>query len=113
MKRIITFLVAAVLFLLPGCKPEAPVSTGETASAFEGLEIEIFHYERIARERYLHIRWRNHTEYSVLYGEAFDIFRLENDRWIPCPPRENTAFTAIGYSLEPGKEVVQKHEVDA
>ena len=45
---------------------------------------------------------RNATEETVEFGEDYALQRREGDAWKDLTFRENAAFNAIGYALEPG-----------
>ena len=45
---------------------------------------------------------RNATEETVEFGEDYALQRREGDAWKDLTYRENAAFNAIGYALEPG-----------
>lgn len=45
----------------------------------------------------------NHTDETVEFGEDYRVQRLGSDGvWVDLTPRENWAFTDIGYILHPG-----------
>ena len=108
-------LLAAVLVLLcAGCKKNgAEVNpTGESTSNYGGVGIQVLLVETTEDETILHVQWRNDMDDSIMYGEGFSLQRLENDQWVDCPMKENTAFTSIGYLLEPGKTVTKPYAVE-
>jgi len=114
-KRISLLLAAAVLFGLGACtaRDAGTVMPGENASAFEGVSVEILSAEHTEEKgRILKVQWNNETDYEVLYGEAFEIQRLEGDQWISCNTRENIVFTAIGYFLKPNSKKEESYRVD-
>ena len=118
MKKLIALgLVLTCVFALVGCNNSQPeydepnfteiqTATGNTYSDFDGISIQ-------ASGIYIHpdkttiiINWRNDTEYSVIYGEAYAIERFENGKWVSCALKDNF-FNAIAYELR-AKELDSK-----
>lgn len=114
MKRIISWILAVCLLSsLTACA--APQQGGEangtTNSNHEGLSVEILEVRRVSDGIVLEVLWKNETDYSVLYGEAFEILRQDNGQWIPLEMKENTAFHSIGYSLEAHSEAQKTYNL--
>lgn len=106
LKKYISVILAAVLVLLcTACDKKAQKieMTGDDDLAHEGLSVQILQVEATDKETVLHVQWCNNTEYPIMYGEGFSLLKWENDQWVECPMKENTAFISIGYQLEPGK----------
>ena len=118
MKKLMALFLALVCLLgLVGCNNTQPeyeepnfiekqTIVGNDYSDFDGISIQ-------ASGIYIHpdkttiiINWRNDTEYSVIYGEAYSIERLENGEWVSCSLKDNS-FTAIAYEL-PAKKLDSK-----
>ena len=54
------------------------------------------------------VKWVNSTSDEVVYGEPYDIERLENSEWISCAKTE-TFFNLPGYSLRAGKSAEKEY----
>lgn len=54
------------------------------------------------------VKWVNSTSDEVVYGEPYDIERLENGEWISCAKIE-TFFILPGYSLRAGKSAEKEY----
>lgn len=111
MKRLLTVLL--LLTLLSGCgapasrelpeeEPGEDVRELAEEAAPEGLIMELEHpvYDP-SMSQYTYLI-RNNTEAPVEFGEPYALQHRAGTRWTDLTPRENYAFTAIGYSLEPG-----------
>lgn len=115
MKKWIAAVLAAVLALLcAACDKNAPDAepTGEDASTYTGVGIKVVYVETTEEETVLHVQWKNDTEYPIMYGEGFSLQKLENDRWVDCVMKENTAFISIGYRLEADKKLTKPYALD-
>lgn len=106
------FAVWFLLALLSGCGAPAPRELpeeehgedvrGPEEAAPEGLILELEHpvYDP-SMTQYTYLV-RNETEAPVEFGEPYALQCRAGNQWTDLTPRENFAFTAIGYSLEPG-----------
>jgi len=113
MKKLIAFLLAAVL-LLSGCQSTSPKSAapgftnleatpGQTHSDHPGLQIRVESLKRESGKTKLVVIWQNDTQYDATYGVAYAIERLEDDTWVSCAMREDLAFIEIACILPGGK----------
>ena len=113
MKKLIAILLMFVMLTACGAQNEtAPVEENippaETvqeempSKPGAGLFLEMEHpvYD-LSLTRYTYFV-RNATEETVEFGEDYALQRREGDAWKDLTFRENAAFNAIGYALEPG-----------
>lgn len=117
MRRLLLLGLPLALLALTACgaegKPEPPepegyicVLTEPAPPGQEGL------YIRVEREVYdpslttFTYFIYNHSEETVEFGEDYRVQRLADDgSWTDLTPREDWAFTSIGYILPPGDEM--------
>ncbi len=114
-KKYIAVILAAVLVLLcAACDKNAQEiePTGDNDSTYEGVSVQILQVETTEDETILHVQWRNDTKYPIMYGEGFSLQRWENDQWVDCPMKDNTAFISIGYQLEAGKTLIKPYALN-
>ncbi|MBQ4641916.1 MAG: hypothetical protein IJB47_04825 [Oscillospiraceae bacterium] len=114
MKKLIAFVLATVcVFALVGCNNTQPeyeepnfteiqTIVSNDYSDFDGISIQASGIYVHPDKTTIVINWRNDTEYSVIYGEAYSIERLENGEWVSCALMD-TAFDAIAYELRAKK----------
>ena len=113
MKKLIAILLMFVMLTACGAQnetapaeenvPAAETVQEETPSKpSAGLFLEMEHpvYDP-SLTRYTYFV-RNATEETVEFGEDYALQRREGDAWKDLTYRENAAFNAIGYALEPG-----------
>ena len=113
MKKLIAILLMIVMLTACGAQketapaeenvPPAETVQEETPSKpSAGLFLEMEHpvYDP-SLTRYTYFV-RNATEEAVEFGEDYALQRREGDAWKDLTFRENAAFNAIGYALEPG-----------
>lgn len=106
--QIIALLLAAVL-LLAGCRDEQTAGTGQTDGGYNGMSVAVTEIRRTATETVLCVRWENDTQHRVMYGETFSLEVYTDGKWIACERKPDTAFTTIGYMLEPGTVTDKNH----
>ena len=113
-KCVAAALAAALVLLCTACDQNTVQinPTDEDTSADTGIHIQILSVETTEDGTVLHVLWRNDTSYSILYGEAFSLQRWEQDHWVNCPMKENTAFISIGYMLKPGNSVTKPYALN-
>ena len=86
--------------------------TGEGNAFYEDVVVHILQVETTDEETVLHVKWRNDTKYPIMYGESFSLQKWENEQWVQCPMKENTAFILIGYQLEAGKKITKPYALN-
>ncbi len=107
MKKLIAMLLlTAMLLAFAACCGEAPgdrelvMFPGETKTDFAGIYMEVTGVENADGKTVLETRLVNTTDYTVSYGEAFQIECRENDRWASCQTGESLSFADIAYELK-------------
>lgn len=118
MKKLIALVLALVcVFALVGCNNSQPeqleptftekqTATGNNYSDFDGISIQASGIYIYPDKTTIVINWKNKTEYSAIYGEAYSIERLENGKWVSCLIDDND-LTDIGHELR-AKELDSK-----
>lgn len=114
MKKISALLLALILALaMAGCAQEGDPSTGAQGNGqqpFEngtyqsdvpGIRIQLSGIYHTDGQSKLVMTWLNDTEFSISYGEAFEIQRLENGEWVNCA-LQDTSFGDATVTLGPG-----------
>ncbi len=114
MKKITAIFLALILILsLAGCAQEGEASTAASGSAqqpFEngsfdsdvpGIRLHLSGIYHTDGQSKLVMTLLNETEFSVSFGEAYEIQRLENGEWVNCA-LQDTAFGDTTTTLAPG-----------
>ena len=111
MKRIIAYLLAAVMLLsMSGCQTPNPevapkdsepmnVDIGQAESDYEGVGVQIADAVWGEDGLVLEVDWINRTPYEGVFGAAFTIERKEGERWVTCESFREPVFIAIAYIL--------------
>ena len=111
MKRIIAYLLAAVMLLsVSGCQMPNPevvpkdsepmnVEIGQAESDYEGIGVKIADAAWGEDGLVLEVEWINRTSYEGVFGAAFTIERKEGEQWVPCETFREPVFIAIAYIL--------------
>ena len=113
-KKAILAIFAAILIIFTtscGNDGKTTENSKKNTSTFEGISVEVLSAEIQQDETVLSVRWKNESEYQAMYGEGFSIQKWENGSWVDCTMNENTAFTSIGYLLEPGKFITKGYQL--
>lgn len=110
MKKLIAMLLlTAMLFTFAACCREDPedaedkkivMLSGKTGTDFAGIYLELTGLENADGKTVLKTRLVNTTDYTVSYGEAFQIECRENDRWVSCQTGENLSFADVEHILD-------------
>ena len=104
-------VVCVVGFIVYNTLPKKyPVSNGVLHSDIEGVFVEIDGIYKYPDITALGVTWNNQTEYTISYGNAFGIERLENGEWVDCSLKSNV-FTLTGYSLNSNEKVEKKYRI--
>lgn len=121
MKKLIAFLLAAVL-LLSGCQSTSPKSAapgftdldatpGQTHSDHPGLQIRVARLKHENGRSQLVVIWQNDTQHDATYGLAYAIEHLEADTWVSCAMRDDLAFIEIACILPAGKAQTETYDL--
>ncbi len=89
---------------IPAIMVETTTAPFGSYTDYEGLNLEILSLDRDENGLSLRIKWKNNTDMEVIYGAAFYIDTFQGDQWQPCDLKENVAFNALAYILEPRQE---------
>lgn len=115
-KILAVIFAACLLCNLIACGQEQPENATQRPTENEtivtGVELKFSGINRTEQDTVLHLTWENNTQYSVLYGEVFWLEQLIDGQWVSMTPKENTAFTTIGYSLQPGASAEKSYSTE-
>lgn len=97
-------IVVAVCFLT-NPRTEYTPQDGDVQGIGVRLKTEVS-----AESESITVRWENSTPYEAVYGDAYDIERLENGEWISCAVNEIN-FYMPAYSLRPRSSAEKEYSL--
>ena len=123
MKRIIAFLLAAIMLLsMSACQPSNPgvaktdpdkmgAEMGQAYSDYEGIEVQIDSAVWNGSEFVLNVNWVNKTSYEAAFGASYAIERKDGDNWVSCATTDELVFISIAYLLNAGQTRKEAYHV--
>lgn len=98
-------MVCGLLQGLAGCVTTTPLEqerlpqTAQKDTPEVALTVEV---EEKNGQPVLQVLWKNNTDFSVTYGEPYDIQHQRDGQWVSCAVTD-PIFLTIGYMLQPGQ----------
>lgn len=123
MKKIVTFLLAAVMLLsMTACKPsdtgaakmdpdEMGMEMGQTYSDYEGVSVQISNASWDENGFVLKVDWINKTSYEGIFGASYIIERKEGEERVSCQTVDDLVFIALAYELAPRQTREETYDV--
>ena len=125
MKKIIAFLLAAIMLLGMGaCRALSTdsqenyadgmkVETGLAHSDYQGVSVRIKNAAWSENGFVLEVDWINKTSYEGIFGASYIIERKEEDGWVSCQTVDELVFIALAYVLSPGQTREETYHVSS
>lgn len=116
MKKFVSvILLITVFFVMAGCVENQSVSNdpqlgplnmtaGESHTDYPGVEVRVLdlQYSEEEGKTELIVLWDNHTNYDVIYGEAYTVDRQDGEQWVSCAIQDELYFNEIAFELKSG-----------
>ncbi len=104
-KLLVFALALGVLFLFAACRAEEPLPLPEVFPETKEKQEILVEQVMLDSDNDLTIRIVNNTDNQLMYGEGYRLLAYDGTSWEYVDPiRENAAYPAIAYVIEPGEQ---------
>ncbi len=94
-------VAVAVCFLTnPRSDKNLGISSLKNGSDLSGVSLQIVNSELSAPDPFIHIKWINDTSKKISFGEQFEVYYNQGEKWENCSIVEDPVWHLIAYPLE-------------
>ena len=86
-------------------------NTNGAGSELDGVSLHVEELDLSDKQPHITVKWDNNSNYQLMYGESFRLYRYENGKLIDTVTIDNLAFNAVGYLLQPHTAVEKSYNL--
>lgn len=88
----------------------AAISVIDSGTDYAGVGISLHSWDLDAAPSMLAVDWKNDSQYNIIYGDHYHIYKLENGKWVSCAYEKEVVFHDIAYSLAASDTQVKNYK---